>query len=59
MNKKSSATDLDIETLNILQTLLHNINPYVSSFKATIELMMREDVTIVLLANKRPADEHF
>ena len=48
-------TKLKPEILRPLQEMLHDINPYVQSFKSALDILTREaDVRIVLVAKKSP-----
>ena len=44
----------------MLQETLHQVNPYIQSFKAAIELQhhIQDNLHIVLNADKRPSHEH-
>jgi len=51
--------DTELAILEQLQEMLHEINPYISSFKAAIELNKSSPfLQIVLNAEKRPNGEH-
>jgi len=58
-NRLRANPHLDAELLASLQACLRNVNPYIKTFKAAIEMRPQSsDVRIVINATKRPAGEH-
>lgn len=51
---------LEVETLAVLQEMLHRYNPYVCSLKAAIEIQeaCHENLQIVLNSERKPSDGH-
>ena len=58
-NRLRSNPDLRPNTLTSLQTCLRSVNPYITSFKAAIELQTANtDVQLIIDAKRRPTGEH-
>ena len=58
-NRLRANPQLDPHIIALLQACLRNVNPYIRTFKAAIEMQSQSsDVRIVIDATKRPAGEH-
>ena len=58
-NRMRHNPNLRPDTLTSLQTCLRSVNPYITSFKAAIELQtVNTDVQLIVDAKRRPTGEH-